>query len=110
MARIVDVEALNDLEVGHDSITFKISDSNCSWNNGIFQLAGKSGKLSIKKMDPKSNFECELTIQGLTAVVYGNYVLEDLIFKKWFSEIVAGAGKKLELLFPYQLPYIFDTF
>lgn len=110
MARIVDVEGLNDLAVGSGSIITKITDSNCSWNKGIFHLAEKSGKLSIVKMKSESSYECELTIQGLTALVYGNYSLEDLTFKKWFLELVNGAGKKIELLFPYKLPYIYDTF
>ena len=109
MARIINVEGLSELPVGEGSIVIRITDPDCSWNNGTFKLISVSEKLVIERGISGSDCECELTIQGLTAFIYGNYILEDLLLKKWLKEYKKGSIKKLESLFPYSLPYIFDT-
>ena len=74
MARVVDVAGLEGLPVAQGNIIVKINDPYCDWNNGIFQFSSNSGNLSITKMPSKTKFSCELTVEGLTALVYGNYV------------------------------------
>ena len=110
MARVVNVAGLEGLPVSHGSIIVKISDLMCDWNTGIFQLSSNSGKLLITKMTAQTKFSCELTIEGLTALVYGNYVLDDLKLRKWYIEQESDSASILENLFPFRLPFMFDTF
>ena len=110
MARVVDVAGLEGLPVAQGNIIVKINDPFCDWNNGIFQFSSNSGNLSITKMPSKTKFSCELTVEGLTALVYGNYDIDDLKLRKWCCEQDSGSTSILENLFPFRLPFMFDTF
>ncbi len=110
MARIIDVEGLQGLPVGSGSITVKIEDPTCSWNNNIYGFTSLSGKLQISKRENDTITDCTLTIEGLTALVYGWYVLEDFSFRKWIKDAQADSFDKLQELFPIILPYMYDRF
>lgn len=110
MARVVEVEGLQGLPVGAGSVIVKIEDANCPWNNNVYELKSKSGKLLITKMDNDDELDCVLTIEGLTALVYGWYVIEDFDYRNWIKNANSDVLGKLKELFPINLPYMYDRF
>jgi predicted acetyltransferase len=106
MGRVVIVEELNDLNVGQGQITIKVTDEHCDWNNKSYKFEGKEGKLSI---ETSSDYECELTIQALSAIVYGCYNLDDFEFKGW-AKLTEENKEKISLLFPKAFPYLHADF
>lgn len=110
MARVIDVEGLQDLPVGTGSVALKIEDTHCSWNNNIYEFTSSSGKLQITKKADADKTDCVITIEGLTALVYGWYVLEDFEYRKWIKNANPDVLFKLQELFPINLPYMYDRF
>jgi len=110
MARVIDVEGLQDLPVGTGTVVIKIEDANCEWNNNVYEFTSSLGKLSITKKENNVNSDCILTIEGLTALVYGWYVLEDFVYRNWIKETKVETINKLKELFPINLPYMYDRF
>jgi predicted acetyltransferase len=110
MARIITVENLEGLPVGTGSFIVKIIDNYCDWNNNIYEFSSKNGFLTISKKDSGTTINGDLTIEGLTALVYGCYVLEDFLFKKWISNHDSDLLDKFKLFFPLDLPFMFDSF
>ena len=110
MARVINVEGLQDLPAGSGSIIIKIEDRNCQWNNNIYEFSSSSGKLLVTKKEKDVESDCVLTIEGLTSLVYGCYVLEDFEYKKWIKNYSSDTLKKLNELFPIILPYMYDRF
>ncbi|MHA1197898.1 MAG: sterol carrier protein domain-containing protein [Candidatus Heimdallarchaeaceae archaeon] len=106
MGRIIQVEKMSGLKVGDGNISVKISDDSCEWNNKCFNLVSNSGVLEVTEAD---QFECELTIQGLSAIIYGCYNLDDFEFKGW-GQMTADAKLKIEKLFPKKSPFLYADF
>jgi len=106
MGRIIQIEKLSGLKVGEGNISIKVTDDYCEWNNGIFNLIGKDGKLEVIRSE---QFDIELTIQGLSAIVYGCYNLDDFEFKEW-GKISAENKLKIEQLFPKMSPFLHADF
>ena len=113
MGRIINVESLQGMTVGNGSITAKIIDKNCNWNNGIFTFKEVNNCLEVIKI---SNNEvkpvCSLTIAGLSALVYGGYELGVFPFKNWILDYDAGSNcfQKLKDLFQDVLPFMHEHF
>lgn len=110
MARVIDVEGLKGLPVGTGSVVAKIEDVNCQWNNNIYEFTSSSGNLSISKYEKDVKIDCVLTIEGLTSLIYGWYVIEDFEYKKWIRDHSSDTLKNLKELFPIILPYMYDRF
>ncbi len=106
MGRIIQIEKLSNLKVGEGSISVSISDDYCDWNNKSFTLKSDDGVLEITETD---HSECELTIQGLSAIVYGCYNLDDFEFKGWGS-LTDDYKIKIEKLFPKKSPFLYADF
>ncbi|MCG3225595.1 MAG: GNAT family N-acetyltransferase [Candidatus Heimdallarchaeota archaeon] len=106
MGRIVSVEDMSDLEVGHGKISVKIKDDYCEWNNKIYTFEGKEGKLSVVE---SKEYECELSIQALSAIVYGCYNLDDFEFKGW-AKLSEENKEKITELFPQIPPHLHADF
>lgn len=82
MGRILDINKMGGMNVGEGSISVKLKDPNCNWNEGVWLLSAENHELHVSTTD---EFDIEMTIQGLSAVVYGGYELEDLYLRGWMS-------------------------
>jgi predicted acetyltransferase len=102
MGRVVTLPSLNGLPCGEGAITVQVMDQNCDWNNGTWQLSGEDGQLQITRSDVP---ECELSIQGLSALVYGSPDPEEFTLRGWGNPD-AKQQAMLQILFPRALPYL----
>ena len=111
MARIIDVSKfLVDLPVENNGIIkIQVKDPLCEWNNHVFELKEKNGKLLVKKLEIIKS-DIVITIEGLTSLLYGITPLKDIQYFKW----IKGSNKEdLELLekwFPPMIPCMFEGF
>jgi predicted acetyltransferase len=80
MNRVLDVENLNGMCVGEGSFSAKIIDPLCPWNEGDWLFEGSDGNLKVMKT---INADCELAIQGLTALVVGTHDPQDFPLRGW---------------------------
>jgi predicted acetyltransferase len=68
MGRVLDVTRIDGLATGPGAFSAKIVDPTCPWNEGIWRFESQDGKLIVS---PGKSTDCNLTIQGLSALVYG---------------------------------------
>ncbi len=102
MGRVVTLTTLNDLPCGEGALTVKVTDQNCNWNNGTWQLLSENGKLQITRSDAP---ECELSIHGLSALVYGVTDPIEFDLRGWGNPD-PDQQTILRNLFPPGLPYL----
>jgi predicted acetyltransferase len=102
MGRVINLLALNGLPCGAGEISIQLTDPNCKWNNGIWHLSGKDGNL---KITPGKLVDCTLTVQGLSALVYGVTDPEELSIRKWGNPSPEDQAV-LRALFPPAQPYL----
>lgn len=108
MVRVMDVErAIADLPAPvKGKVTLEISDSHCNWNNGIFTLEEQDGKLTV--ISEQTQPDIQLTIQGISALVYGTLPFEEIEYRQWLNVLNPDARETLEKWFSV-LP-IYNTF
>ncbi|MFW9853187.1 MAG: sterol carrier protein domain-containing protein, partial [Candidatus Thorarchaeota archaeon] len=106
MGRVSIVEGLNGLNVGLGKISIKIKDEYCSWNNASFLFESKNGILHVEKTN---DYDCELTIQGFSSIIYGCYNLDDFLFREW-GTLSQDAKTKINQLFPPAYPHLHADF
>jgi predicted acetyltransferase len=106
MGRVVDVSGIGGMQVGEGGFTFKLHDPQCPWNEGVWQFESVDGGLHVS---PAKRAECELNIQGLSALVYGTHAPGDFRWRGWGdpSEKVQATMRKM---FPPRLPHIHEFF
>jgi len=102
MARIVNIRELAGLPAGPGEITINVSDPDCGWNTGVWQLSSDEGRLSVK---PGQQADCNLTIQGLTALVYGVYDPDEFSLRGW-GDPNPDQQTTLRQMFPQAVPYL----
>ncbi|NPD89471.1 MAG: GNAT family N-acetyltransferase [Asgard group archaeon] len=106
MGRVVVVESISNLKVGHGKLSAKITDDHCDWNNKHYTFEGKEGRLSVSE---STDYECELSIQALSAIVYGCYNLDDFEIKGW-AKLSEENKEKIRELFPKIPPHLHADF
>jgi len=106
MGRVLDISGIGGMEVGPGSFTARLSDPDCPWNEGLWKFEGHGGTLEIS---PARRADCRLTIQGLSALVYGVNDPADFTIRGWGDpspELVAT----LRAMFPPRLPYLHEYY
>ena len=106
MGRIIQVEKMTGMNVGFGDLSIKVVDEYCDWNNKSFNFRSKDGILEITETD---QFDCELSIQGLSSIVYGCYNLDDFEIKGW-GTLSSDKKELLEILFPKKTPFLYADF
>ncbi len=102
MGRVIDIKGLAGLPSGEGEITINISDPSCDWNNGIWKLEGSNGSLQITS---GTKPDCDLTIHGLAALVYGVYDPETFLLRGWGNPDKAQQAI-LRQMFPLKTPFL----
>lgn len=111
MARIVDVEQfLKEYPFKTSKIDpfhFVVTDPVAEWNNRIFGVEWKEGKLHIS--DQEIGDKVEISIQALTSMLM-SFRRPDFYYQ--YEQLVTTEEglEKLEKIIPYQLPYFSDYF
>jgi predicted acetyltransferase len=106
MGRVINVQALEGMQVGNGAFSTKISDPQCSWNNAIFRFESVNGLLQISKAEKA---DCDLTIQGLSALIYGSHNPDDFQWRNWGNPS-AETLAVMTSMFPPMQPYLFVVF
>lgn len=102
LGRILDIVSLEGIQCGEGAFTAKIEDSLLPWNSGIFRFANRDGVLSISHADA---VDCELSIQGLAALIYGTHDPDDFPFRGWGT-----VPEEAKALFPLMAPHAHERF
>ena len=106
MGRVLDVSAIGGMKTGSGSFTAQISDPHCPWNNRTWKFEGASGTLEVT---PAKNARCNLTIQGLSALVFGVNDPADFAIRGWGDPSPELQGVMREM-FPPKLPYLHEYY
>jgi predicted acetyltransferase len=111
MARVIDVKkTLQDLHTeSNEEITFKVVDPLIEANNTVFQIAGNKKKITVKELKEKSA-PLELTIEGITALVYGLLTAEELEYFDWIKGASDATNKILDNFFPLKVGFLSEGF
>lgn len=106
MGRVIDVAQLGGMTVGEGKIDIEVSDDFCEWNNGIFTFTSENGKLLVSE---GKSADCQLTIQGLSALIYGTHDPNDFQWRGWGNPSQEHIHTLMSM-FPRQSPYLFVVF
>lgn len=106
MGRVLDVSGIGGMVTGSGCFTAKISDPDCPWNNGTWKFEGGSGTLEVS---PGTGADCNLTIQGLSALVYGVTDPADFAIRGW-GDPSPELQNRLRVMFPPQYPYLHEYY
>ncbi|MBT3389094.1 MAG: hypothetical protein HN413_01650 [Chloroflexi bacterium] len=106
MGRVLDVAALGGMQSDPARFSARVEDPLCPWNSGIWEFEGRGGMLEVT---PASEADCELSIQGLSALVYGTHSPADFAIRGWGNpspEVQAA----MQTVFPSKMPYLHEMF
>ncbi len=105
--RVISVDGLTGIntEPGGHEIAIRISDEYAPWNNGVFTFTSRDGTLTVT---PGGEPEVELTIQGLSALVFCGHDPADFRYHGWGTPDAAQAT--LRSLFPKAFPVLHEGF
>ena len=106
MSRVLDIEKMGGMRVGEGSFSAMVNDPLCPWNEGRWQFAAHEGILQVSRA---AQADCELTIQGLSALVSGAHDPQDFPLRGWGNptpELQAIHGS----MFPRLQPFMHEMF
>jgi predicted acetyltransferase len=106
MGRVLDVLKLNGLPTGAGYFSARISDPTCPWNEGSYHFESNAGRLEVSKA---TTAECQLSIQALTALVYGTHDPETFAIREWGNPS-AELQDTMRKMFPARQPYLHEIF
>ncbi|MCP5098544.1 MAG: hypothetical protein GY943_23590, partial [Chloroflexi bacterium] len=95
MGRVIDVVGtLADLPAPiAGELVIGVTDEQCAWNNGRYNVVAENGRLSTTPTDRSADLH--LTIQALSALVYGALSADELVHRGWLT---GASNEALNLL------------
>jgi len=106
MGRVLDVSKLGGMQTGQGSFRAQNRDPDCPWNDGIWKFGGDSGTLEVT---PAQHADFDLSIQGLSALVYGVNDPTDFAIRGW-GDPPPETQSTLREIFPPKLPYLHEYY
>jgi predicted acetyltransferase len=106
MGRVLDVGQLGGMPVGPGRFSARIVDPLCPWNEGLWRFESSDGALQVMRADEA---DCDLSIQALTALVYGTHDPDDFAIRGWGNPSPA-AQAIMRAMFPPMTPYLHEYF
>jgi predicted acetyltransferase len=106
MSRVLDIEQISGMEAGQGNFSAKVIDPLCPWNEGAWRFESDQGKLRVQK---SSTSDCELTIQGLTALISGIHEPQDIPLRGWGNPDASVQAIQREM-FPRMNPFMHEMF
>jgi predicted acetyltransferase len=111
MLRCVNVQkALQGLPISREgNLPLQIVDSHCSWNSKKFILREENGFLQIREIE-KEKLVPQISIEGISALVYGTLRPDELVHYNWLSGISKADLELLNHWFPLKYPWMAEQF
>ncbi len=113
MIRIINVDSVFDEisvpEVEYEEISFEIQDPMCEWNNGILKLWEEEGRIQ-SKFYPNESVDTKITIEGLSALLFGTLTIEEIEYFGWTQNLSEGDRDILSIWFPRREYYCTEFF
>ena len=106
MCRVLTVEKINSLHVGEGCFSARIIDPLCPWNEGVWNFKSQDGLLEVTHA---ASPDCELTIQGLSALINGTHDPQDFPFRGWGNPN-SHVQQTMRTMFPAMTPYMHELF
>jgi predicted acetyltransferase len=106
MGRVVDLAQLGGVQTGPGHLSVRVRDPTCPWNEGTWQLETANGRLQVS---PSAHADCELSIQALSALVYGAHDPGDFWVRGWGNPSPENLATMREM-FPPQIAYLHEWF
>ncbi|MCB9438566.1 MAG: GNAT family N-acetyltransferase [Anaerolineales bacterium] len=106
MGRVTIVEQLSGIHTGAGAFTAQIVDEYCPWNNGTYCFETVEGQLVVT---PAEIADCELSIQGLSALVFCGYDPADFVYRGWGNPDT-DTQAVMRSMFPPAWPYVSANF
>jgi len=113
MGRVINVATLSGIKIHSKEENLKftatISDPQCEWNNGTFSFEVVEGLLQVNAIDSNFAQPFDLTIQGLSSLVFNGAPSGDLVYKHWGNP-PKDIQPILDEIFPTVYPCIYERF
>ena len=106
MSRVLDVENIGGMKVGEGIFSARVSDPICPFNEGIWKFESVDGRLQVSKTE---DADCELTIQGLTALTLGTHDPQDFSLRDWGNP-TPEIQYEMRGMFPMLYPFLHESF
>jgi predicted acetyltransferase len=106
MSRVLDIEKISGMNVGEGSFSVQVIDPLCPWNGGAWQFESSGGILQVLKTIES---ECQLTIQGLTALIAGTHDPQDFPLRGW-GDPKPALQTRMRTMFPKANPFMHENF
>lgn len=105
MVRLIEIKnALTGLPAPLEGeFTFTLKDTHCSWNDGTYVLRSDGERLQIEPTSMTPTLK--LTIEGLSALIYGTNTTDTLEFQGWIKGLDDQTRMLLQHWFPPVLLY-----
>ena len=109
--RVLDITGMAGNLVGPGSISVRIVDPDCPWNEGVWRFVGEDGLLQVSWVEGKEDLPSleTLSIQALSALVYGTHDPLDFAFRGW-GDPSPELVQKMKVMFPPEQPYLHEFF
>ncbi|HEM46401.1 MAG TPA: hypothetical protein ENO23_05070, partial [Alphaproteobacteria bacterium] len=106
MGRVVDVAGIGGMRTGPGRFSARVGDPLCPWNEGVWRFETMDGALQVTRA---ADAECDLSIQALSALVYGTHDPGDFRFRGWGNPD-AETQAAMRAVFPAMMPYLHEYF
>jgi predicted acetyltransferase len=106
MGRVLDVARIDGMTTGPGRFSARITDPLCPWNEGVWQFETTDGALRVAQGERP---DCDLAIQGLTALVYGTHEPDSFAIRGWGNPSPAVQAT-MQAMFPRLVPHLHERF
>jgi len=108
MGRVLDIARLGGMHCAAGGFTVQVSDPVCPWNEGCWRFETQDGCLLVSPA-AQADALCTLTIQAVTALVYGTLDPQDFSMRGW-GEPSLELQATLRAMFPTQFAHLHEEF
>lgn len=108
MGRVLDISRIGGLKAGPGKFSARIIDRQCPWNEGAYTFEAVDGLLQVSPL-ASGQAECELAIQGLSALLFGTHRPDSFELRGWGNP-GSATQETMARMFPPQLPYLHEVF
>ena len=106
LGRVIDIMRINGMRVDPGRFTARVSDDYCPWNEGTYLFECVDGRLQIR---PVETAECALSIQAISALIYGTHEPESFAIRGWGNPS-PQIQATMQHMFPLLQPYLYENF
>jgi predicted acetyltransferase len=106
MGRVLDLARLQGLPVGPGRFAAEVKDPLCPWNEQIWEFESVHGELHVNRA---KQADCRLSIQAVSALVYGVNDPADFIVRGWGNPS-ERTQSSLRKMFSGLNPYLYEMF